>query len=149
MLILHIDDDADDRALFLAAIKKIDLSILHLQAIDAVEGLAILSANQLQKVNCIFLDLNMPSINGLSMLAVLKRDPDLKAIPVFIYSTTGNPKEIESVNNLGGHFLQKQSDFVSLINSLKQIFQHLFQNGETSNEYFRRHWNSYTSSFRI
>jgi CheY-like chemotaxis protein len=148
MLILHIDDDADDRALFLEAIQRIDISILHLEATDAINGLEVLAGSQVQRIDCIFLDINMPLMDGLSMLKVLKENPELKSIPVFIYSTTANPKEIESVNSLGGHFLQKRSDFRALISSLKEIFQHVFQHPQDTNDYFNRHWNSFTCSFR-
>lgn len=148
MLILHIDDDADDRALFLEAIKRIDISILHLEATDAINGLEVLAGSQVQMIDCIFLDINMPLMDGLTMLKILKQNPEISCIPVFIYSTTGNPKEIESVNNLGGHFLQKQSDFRALIISLKEIFHRVFQNPQDTNDYFTRHWNSFTCSFR-
>jgi len=77
MLILHIDDDADGRALFLEAIKRIDITILHLEATDAINGVQVLSGYQVQRIDCIFLDINMPLMDGLSMLKILKENPEL------------------------------------------------------------------------
>ena len=63
----------------------------------------------------IFLDLNMPKMDGRTCLAELKKDVKLKNIPVIIFTTTSHSKEIDETYELGAaYFLSKPSDFKKL-----------------------------------
>lgn len=82
-----IDDDADDRMFFKEALKDILPLWVCLEAFDGIEAL-----NQLRKTaqipSFIFLDMNMPRMDGRECLRELKQDATLKAITVIMYSTS-------------------------------------------------------------
>ena len=85
-IILIIDDSSADRRFFKDAIQEIDPSCEVRQAINGVEGLKQL--RELKPLpNFIFLDLNMPMMNGQECLAEIMKDDVLKSIPVIIYTT--------------------------------------------------------------
>ena len=67
----------------------------------------------------IFLDLNMPRLNGKQCLAELKREAHLRDIPVIIYSTSSEKRDIEETSRLGAaHFLTKPNKFEELCKAL-------------------------------
>ena len=70
----------------------------------------------------IFLDLNMPMMNGEQFLAEIKQEPQLKQIPVIIYSTTSHPATIKRTKEMGAFgFVTKPDKFSKLIEILKKI----------------------------
>ena len=61
-------------------------------ASDGVEALRRLAENP--DVDLIFLDINMPKMNGLELLSKIKADPGLAAIPIVIISTEGKEHDV-------------------------------------------------------
>lgn len=51
----------------------------------------------------IFLDINMPGMNGLEILEKLKTDADFRAIPVVVFSTVSNPETVRRAYQLGAN----------------------------------------------
>lgn len=119
MTILLIDDDMDDTLLFRKVVSDINDSIFFLSAQDGKEALDFLqSAKNLPDI--IFLDLNMPKMNGKECLALLKKDPVLREIPVIIYTTSSLPKDkLETIAEGALCFITKPSS----IADLKKILQ--------------------------
>jgi CheY-like chemotaxis protein len=68
----------------------------HVNATDGRQALQRLAEHP--DVEVIFLDINMPAMNGLELLRVVKADPALAPIPVVIISTEG--KEADTVRGL-------------------------------------------------
>lgn len=81
-----IDDDADDREAFEKALNEIDAKIEYLTASSGEEGLKMLDTSEIIPTY-IFLDLNMPKMDGWECLREIKKRPHLKHIPVIILST--------------------------------------------------------------
>jgi CheY-like chemotaxis protein len=121
MTILYADDDADDCELVVEALEKIDPQINCVMANDGEQALRIL--NEKDKLpDYIFLDVNMPVMNGKSCLIELKKDERLKEIPVVIYSTTQDRDEIKELYAMGAtEYLQKPNTFSDLCISLKAV----------------------------
>ncbi len=67
-----VDDDRDDQDVFLDVLKDISSSINCATAVDGEEALNILKYNLPQVPDCIFLDLNMPRMNGRQFLKTIK-----------------------------------------------------------------------------
>jgi CheY-like chemotaxis protein len=72
----------------------------------------------------IFLDMNMPKLNGKQVLREIKKTRSLASIPVIMYSTSFAPRDIEEIKELGAVFyLLKPSRFDDLCASLTKILQ--------------------------
>lgn len=52
----------------------------------------------------LLLDINLPRVNGIEVLRVLKEHEVLKKIPVLMLSTTDNPQEVEACHSIGCNF---------------------------------------------
>jgi CheY-like chemotaxis protein len=106
--LMIVDDDADDRMLFVQSVKEIDETIECIVAKDGQEALKLLSQPQFELPNFIFLDLRMPRVGGKRCLIELKKDERLKNIPVVIYTTSREVKESQELKELGAvHFISK------------------------------------------
>ena len=125
MTILYADDDFDDRMLFLEAFSEIERSI---SCITFCDGRALLEMlNKAQKLpDVIFLDINMPVLDGRECLIELKRDSRLKNIPVVIHSTTSSQTEIKGYLQLGAmSFIQKPDSYPKLCQCLARFVKSL------------------------
>lgn len=120
MIILAVDDDPEDFEFFFDAVKKIDASIIVLKASNGQEALQILEDHVLMP-DYIFLDINMPMMDGQSCLKEIKANAKLKDIPVVMYSTTNNITEITKYKTMGANFLVKPHQFSKLVKSLAVI----------------------------
>ncbi len=127
---LLIDDDPDDQEFFLEAVKEVDNSI-QCQAINTCEeALHLLANNTPVLPDIIFLDLNMPRMDGKTCLAEIKKIDKARHIPVVIYSTSSLKKDIEDTKKLGAvYFLTKPSVFSELCNSISNILETDWTNG--------------------
>lgn len=121
MNIFYADDDAEDREIFCDAIQQINPAIKVVLSKDGQEALEILSV-QSQAPDYIFLDINMPRMNGIECLTKLKSDDRLKSIPVIIYSTTADSREVKRLILLGAdEFISKANSFAKLKESLHKV----------------------------
>jgi CheY-like chemotaxis protein len=117
--ILLVDDDDDDRTLFKEAITVLDKSIQCWIAVDGQHAIDMLMYELVVVPDVIFLDLNMPKMNGLEFLKMIKGNRNFKKIPVIIYTTSSNPEDIRKTRELGAtDYVTKPSDFDDLYQKL-------------------------------
>jgi CheY-like chemotaxis protein len=122
--LLLIDDDEDDQEIFMSATSSISQEIRCVAISDATKALHGLSAQELDP-DIIFLDLNMPVMNGQQFLTEIKKREKLKDIPVIIFSTSSQPRTIEAMKRLGAHdFITKPGLFDELVSILTPILTH-------------------------
>jgi CheY-like chemotaxis protein len=120
-VILLVDDDIDDQELFGEAMAIVDSSATCHFASDGEEGLSMLS-NDSFDCHLIFLDLNMPKMNGKQFLAEIKQHKTLSNIPIVIFTTSLREKDgVETANMGAAHFLTKPSSFGELCKQLEEI----------------------------
>jgi len=107
--VLYIDDDPDDRENFAYALEQCNAKINLTTAVDADDALEKLASQA--KPTCIYLDINMPKMNGIQLLKILKSNTDFAHIPVIIFSTAVDTKSRKEVMNLGaaGVFMKPSS----------------------------------------
>lgn len=108
---LLVDDDADDRTLFIEAVKEIDQTIECKTANNGERALKLLKDTEYSLPDFIFLDIRMPRINGKKCLFEIKKDERLKHIPVIIYTTSKAVEESKELRDMGAfHFISKPSN---------------------------------------
>jgi CheY-like chemotaxis protein len=119
--LLLIDDDEDDQELFIEAAKEISPDI-HITVVpDAAIALDKL-VKRVITADVIFSDLNMPRMNGQQFLLEIKRRPELKHIPVIIFSTSSHLHTIQLVKDFGAHdFITKPGLFNELVSTLRRL----------------------------
>lgn len=114
-LFLIVDDDIDDCEFFCEALNEIAPNIDCYVANNGEDALKKLRAQSKSIPDVIFLDLNMPCMDGKACLKELKKDNLLKEIPVVIYTTSSNKDDVDETKNLGAfHYITKPSDFQNL-----------------------------------
>jgi CheY-like chemotaxis protein len=119
---LIADDDVDDKNMFCEALSKIDDAMKCFSVENGREVLEFLSGPEITKPDIIFLDINMPIMNGWDCLKKLKQSPDFKSIPTIMYSTSSAKRDIELAYSLGAIlFVTKPEDFHELCKILQIV----------------------------
>ena len=122
---LLADDDRDDTELFCEALASIDKNIVCRCAENGFEALSKLGEHS-ELPQLIFLDVNMPIMNGWQCLKQLKANEVYKPIPVIIYSTSSNQREVNTAMELGALcFFRKPDDYPQLKRSLEVIVNNI------------------------
>ena len=83
--VLLIDDDIEDHELFISLLKEYDPAFKVISAMNGKQGMELIER---KKPGIVFLDINMPGMNGMEVLRKIKSKDSLKDIPVCMYSTS-------------------------------------------------------------
>jgi CheY-like chemotaxis protein len=119
LTILCIDDDDDDTELFREAVSTVDSSCVCLTVSKAMDGLRILQ-NAIPDI--IFLDINMPMVDGRETLRRIRAITELSNIPVYMLSTTMDEDELGSFRKVGATgCLSKPKTFMELCTMLHDV----------------------------
>ena|ERR1043165_7748190 len=122
LTLLIVDDDQDDRDLFLEAVKQINPSFKCLGISNGEEALAMLKGHHAVLPDFIFLDLNMPRMNGRQFFAEMKRDARLSNIPIIIYSTSRRQEDVAELKRYGAlGFITKPKTFDEICHVISEV----------------------------
>jgi CheY-like chemotaxis protein len=120
---LIIDDDQDDQEIFLMCVRKVSKDIECLTVDDGVEAIVMLRSDSEYTPDYIFLDVNMPKMNGIDCLKELKKIRRLANTKIFMYSTTSETRVLNESKAFGADdFLVKPSKTSELKDKLYTIF---------------------------
>lgn len=126
-----IDDDEVDVMTVKRAFKKNNITSPLYIANNGVEALAMLRSNAIPKLlpgqrRLILLDLNMPKMGGIEFLRELRADPELRALPVIVLTTSNEDKDrVEAYNlNVAGYVLKPVTfnNFVEVMATLNKYW---------------------------
>ena len=121
LTLLLIEDDMIERMKFSRTLNKLGFKHQVTEAKNGEEALEALDRKD-NMPDIIFLDLNMPRLNGLEFLKRLKNDPELKFIPTIILTTSNNLQDILECYKTGvaGYVLKplKYDDYVDKIDKI-------------------------------
>jgi CheY-like chemotaxis protein len=118
ILITLADDDEDDRLFFTDAFEELKINTVVNTVNNGKELLDFLNHPETILPNIIFLDLNMPILNGIDCLKEIKLNDKFKDIAIAIYSTSSSDQDVENTFVLGANiYIKKPSSF----NDLKKI----------------------------
>lgn len=119
--ILLIEDDTIEVMKLNRAISSLKLAHAIIEANNGEEALQILEEKD-NLPDIILLDLNMPKINGIEFLSILKKDETLKYIPTIILTTSNNERDLIECYKIGvaGYVLKplKYEEYVAKIERL-------------------------------
>jgi CheY-like chemotaxis protein len=121
-----VEDDADDRDIFNLALQGVSTDVQLVTANDGEHAIARFKEDESFLPHCIFIDLNMPRMNGQECLREIRKIERLKNIPVIMYSTTVNPSYVaEALRHGATDFIVKPVTIEALTSSIAQIFKKL------------------------
>jgi len=122
--ILLVEDNADDVRLTMEALKDVQIHHHLTVARDGAEALAVLRSTRhgSPRPDLVLLDLALPRLDGFEVLSTIKRDPDLRAIPVVILSASSEERDIHRAYELQANtFLTKSADLAGLTSVMRLI----------------------------
>jgi CheY-like chemotaxis protein len=119
--ILFVDDEEDDLLFFKEALDRLELSY-NLFAVQSCDG-ALNQFDSSELFDIIFLDINMPVMDGKACLKAIKSNDKYKDVPVIIFTVSTSREDIEEVYNAGAHYyLIKPHAQINFVAALKMIF---------------------------
>ncbi|WP_162127908.1 response regulator [Flavobacterium phycosphaerae] len=123
--ILFIEDDSIEIMKFNRVISALGLTHQIIEANNGETALSLLKEKD-NLPHIIILDLNMPKLNGIEFLTILKNDALLKYIPTIILTTSSNFKDVKECYKIGiaGYILKplKYEDYVFKIQKLLEYW---------------------------
>lgn len=129
--ILLLEDEPSDAYLVKMALKEGKvLAHLH-HVVDGRDGLDFLNKTEkyanAPRPDLIFLDLNMPRMNGCEFLTSIKADDRYKGIPVVVLTTSDVEKDVVSSYQLGAtSYITKPVDMPQFVKAIQQIGEYWF-----------------------
>lgn len=122
--LLIIDDSAIVRKVLIKSLRLTDFTFDQIfQATNGAEALACLERSEVQLV---FLDINMPTMNGMEFMRVLRGQPHTMHIPVIVVSTEGSKDRRQELFSLGVKaFLRKPVTPEELNSTVAKVIEDL------------------------
>ena len=126
--ILLVEDNPNDIELTLAALGEHNLANEVIVTHDGAEALDYLyrrgsfAMRDSGNPSVILLDLKMPKVDGLEVLRTIKSDPNLKAIPVVMLTSSREEKDLVTSYNLGVNaYVVKPVNFRDFVDAVKEL----------------------------
>jgi len=120
--ILLVEDNPDDVELTLRALRNHRVSADVQVARDGAEALSYLLDLGSLPPDLVLLDLNLPKISGLEVLARIRENLSIRSLPVVVLSTSSEERDIAAAYRLGANsYIRKPvgfEDFVTTIHSV-------------------------------
>ncbi|MFQ6332240.1 response regulator [Methylophilus sp. 3sh_L] len=110
--LLIVDDDDIDAISLERALRKLRLLNTLFRARDGREALELLRSGQVPAPYIVLLDLNMPRMNGLEFLEVLRTDPALTHAVVFVLTTSKSDEDLVAAyrKHVAGYVFKQHMD---------------------------------------
>lgn len=126
MVILLVEDNPDDEALTLRALKKNNITNEVVVARDGAEALDYLLGagknGQAVRPQVILLDLKLPKIDGLEVLRRIRADQRTKLLPVVILTSSNEERDRLQGYDIGANsYVRKPVDFVQFTEAVRQL----------------------------
>ena len=126
--ILLVEDDPQDVELTLAWLEECHLAQRVAVVLDGEKALAYLYRRGIFQMRAggnpilVLLDLKLPKVNGLEVLKAIKADEQLKIIPVVVFSSSREARDVAECYKLGANaYVVKPMDFGEFMNVVKQL----------------------------
>jgi len=126
--LMLIEDNTNDALLFRKAVEKsataAEVAVLH-HPEKAMDCLTRPEDNGMSRPDIVILDLNMPRMDGMTLLKKIKSDKKLQSIPVLIMTNSIRSKDMVDAYALNANgFIQKSSDLTEFYEDVERILQY-------------------------
>jgi len=116
--VLVVEDSPTMRQLIVFALKRIR-GFQIVEANDGVDGLKKLSA---EKFDLILTDINMPIMDGLKLVSMVRNDPNYKETPIIVITTEGAIEDRERALALGANeYITKPIQTMKILETVKKL----------------------------
>jgi two-component system chemotaxis response regulator CheY len=116
--VLVVEDSPTMRQLIVFALKRIR-GFRIVEANDGVDGLKKLSA---EKFDLILTDINMPIMDGLKLVSMVRNDPNYKETPIIVITTEGAIEDRERALALGANeYITKPIQTMKILDTVKKL----------------------------
>ena len=116
--VLVVEDSPTMRQLIVFALKRIR-GFKIVEANDGVDGLKKLSA---EKFDLILTDINMPIMDGLKLVSMVRNDPNYKDTPIIVITTEGATEDRERALALGANeYITKPIQTMKILETVKKL----------------------------
>ena len=120
--LLLVEDDRIDAMTVQRAVKDLKITNPVKHVSNGVEGIEYLRNHVNQKPCIVLLDLNMPKMNGIEFLNLVKSDDDLKKIPVVVLTTSNADRDRSESFSLGiAGYMIKPVDYKRFVDVIREI----------------------------
>ena len=121
-IILLVEDNPDEEALTLRALKKNNIQNEVVVARDGVEALKVLSGDGGLLPAVVLLDLKLPKVDGLEVLRRIRADERTKRLPVVIFTSSKEEQDLIKSYSLGTNsYIRKPVDFTQFAEAVRQV----------------------------
>lgn len=118
-VVLYVEDDRDDQLLFEEVLQTVNPDFKCCIATDGEHAFEILKTIEVPA--CIYVDVNMPRMNGLQFLQTLKLHPEYAHIPVFVLTTSRSSNDELTAVALGAkQYIIKPNSYRDLFTILEK-----------------------------
>lgn len=132
--LLLVEDDDIDAMTIKRSFKKQNITNPLVRVYDGIEALTLLKESKVTQPLVIILDLQMPRMGGIEFLKVLRADPKLSDLVVFVLTTSKAKTDITSSygKHIAGYFVKGETGdrFSGLVNMLENYFEIVHLNEE-------------------
>ena len=129
MRVLLIEDSPADVRLFREALRVLSLNTQMSHYGDGATAIASLESGQepwFPLPDIVFLDLNMPRMNGFEVLEVLRRTPSCDRVPIVIFTCSDSPADRDKAAKLrADRYVRKPTDLLAFFATVNATLQDL------------------------
>jgi CheY-like chemotaxis protein len=134
-LMLIVEDSDEDFEAIQRFLQRSPKAIPIQRCVNGEQALAFLyrtgsyaTGESAPRPGTIVLDLNLPGIDGREVLRRIKQDTNLKTIPVVVFTTSNNPKDVEDCYQFGvNSYIVKPIDFEQLKRDIQMLVDYWFE----------------------
>jgi two-component system response regulator len=128
-IVLVVEDNADDEALTLRGLRRSPRPLQIRVARDGEEALALLEKGLVPDL--VLMDLKMPRIGGIEVLAAIRENSDTKHVPVVVFSSSDETFDIVRCYERGANtYIRKPVEFVPFLDCLELLTKYWFENSK-------------------
>src|SRR2546426_3798853 len=121
-IVLLVEDNPDDEALTLRALKKNNISNEVIVAHDGAEAINYLHGNGNALPALVLLDLKLPKMDGMEVLRRVRAEPRTRLLPVVILTTSKEEQDLINGYKLGANScVRKPVDFAQFTEAVRQL----------------------------